>query len=246
MFKPMEKKTDLKPIPGNYQAEALISKSPIQRGWHQSRVHLFKKIFSFSVTDTVADIGCGSGIMISAIKNQVGHAYGIDSNPAAVEFGKAKFKNDKNVEIKLGQLDQTGLNPESLNFILCTEVIEHVFDSQVDKIFQHWFEILKPGGEIFLTTPNEKSPWPIIEMILDKFKLVPQMAGEQHVSQWTNKKLRDTLLKSGFKTLQGGTFNLFSPLGFALSEKVGETLLGFETTSLKFGGPLLWIKGKKP
>jgi ubiquinone/menaquinone biosynthesis C-methylase UbiE len=241
----VEKKSDLIPIPGNYQAEALVSRSPMQRGWHQSRVALFKKLFSFSSSDSVADIGCGSAIMINAIKNQVGKAYGIDSNPAAIEFGKEKFKHDKNVQIKLGQLDQTGLDPQSLNFILCTEVIEHVFDNQIDKIFQHWFEILKPGGEVFLTTPNEKSIWPLIEMTLDKLKLVPQMAGEQHVSHWTKTKLRETLEKNGFATIQVGTFNLFSPVGFALNKNLGDVLLGIEKSLLKSGGPLLWIKAKK-
>lgn len=160
-------------------------------------------------------------------------------------FGKEKFKNNKNVEIKLGQLNQTGLSKESLNFILCTEVIEHVFDGQIDKILQHWFEILKPGGEIFVTTPNERSAWPIIEFVLDKFKLVPQMAGEQHVSTWTNKKLRETFARNGFEKVSAGTFNLFSPLGFAISENTGLKLLSLETNLLKLGGPLLWIRARK-
>jgi len=241
----MEKDADLKPIPGNYQERALVSKSHFQRGWHQGRLALFQSQFKFTGKESIADIGCGSGIMINAIKDEVGSAYGIDSNPSAIEFCNLKFAHEKKLKFKLGQLDKTGLDRESLDFVLCTEVLEHVFDGQIDKILLHWLEILKPGGEIFLTTPNERSPWPLMEWILDKLKLVPQMAGEQHVSHWTTSKLDKTLTRNGFQTLHAGTFNLLAPMGFAFSENLGRALLGLERKLLKAGGPLLWIHAKK-
>jgi len=71
--------------------------------------------------------------------------------------------------------------------------------------------VLKPGGKVFLTTPNYHSMWPVIEWFMDIFRLAPHMAGHQHVQRYHRKKLRNFCTASGFCVEHLGTMCFLAP-----------------------------------
>jgi len=73
--------------------------------------------------------------------------------------------------------------------IYCLEVIEHIYKDQARTMFESFYYLLKPGGKIFITTPNYRSLWPVIEWLIDRFKFAPKMHNEQHVELYNKKNL---------------------------------------------------------
>lgn len=237
----LEKNRDTVFISGDYQKRAITSGNPLQRAWHKARLGALRHALELSPNDVLADIGCGSGISIEQIAPHVRRVYGVDSNESVVQFGRRHFENQKNVQIVHGTLSNTSIEPSSLTKIVCTEVLEHVYDNQVPEILAHWKSLLTPQGQIFLTVPNNLSIWPVLEWCVDRLALVPKLAGDQHVSKWDAFKMKRTLLGAGFTNVRTGSFNLVSPAAYVTgSDKVGEMATKLEVSYLKFAGPLLW------
>lgn len=92
------------------------------------------------------DIGCGRQPFRAIIQSRGYHYFSLDAQPST--------------EVKIdfiATIDQPQLPPEvaqhgPYNFILCTEVLEHVADWQT--AFTHMTSLLAPGGRILLTSPH--------------------------------------------------------------------------------------------
>jgi 2-polyprenyl-3-methyl-5-hydroxy-6-metoxy-1,4-benzoquinol methylase len=241
-----EKHHDAKPIAGDYQLNALTKGHPLQRAWHHGRISHLMENLHFNKTDVVADIGCGSGINLAKIALKIQSGIGIDSNQEALKFCQDYFKTSPHITFKYAQIDQTGITSESLNKIICMEVIEHVYEQQVENALIHWKTLLKSGGEIYITTPNYQSFWPILEWCLDRTSMIHQLAEEQHVSKWSAKKLYLALSKAGFKDIEVGSFNFLQPFKFFTHNDTASNLItSAEKKFPDFIGPLLYAKAKK-
>jgi len=64
---------------------------------------------------------------------------------------------------------------------------------------------------MFITTPNYRGFWPLLEWFMDRTGAAPQMADEQHIAHYNRRKLRRLLETAGFRTLQLRTFSTFAP-----------------------------------
>lgn len=240
------KQQDLKPIAGDYQLVALTKGHPLQRAWHHARITHLLNHMKFSKADVVADIGCGSGINLDKISSHIHSAFGIDSNQDAINFCHKYFKQSPQLQFKLAQIDETGIVTSSLTKIMCMEVIEHVYENQVEKALQHWHTLLQPNGELYLTTPNYHSFWPILEWCLDRTSMIHQLAEEQHVSKWNEQKLLNVLKKNGFNILEIGSFNCLLPLNYFIqSNNISSLITKTEKLLPPFLGPLLFVKAQK-
>lgn len=172
----------------------------------------FLKQYNFK---TMLDIGCNDGtitkIMAEAVK--VKDIFGLEINEDCVE--KAK-----NIGINCLKCDLEDtiwpIEKEKFDFIFCGEVIEHVFD--VDNFVSNIYRILKPGGKLFITTPNLAS-WhgrlslllgynPILCSVsiknswIGKFMHISTIGGVEHIRYFTLHALKDLLIFNGFKIIK--------------------------------------------
>lgn len=229
-------------IPGDYQEVALRSGYPYQRAWHEGRIHILKRAVRLARGDALADLGCGSGILLNEVYEPGCRFHAIDQSASAVEYCKSRFSERGNVSVREGTLARTGIPSRSLDWIVCTEVLEHVPASRTAEVFDHWRDLLKDGGRLFLTTPNSNSIWPLMEKGLDLLRLAPEMSGVQHVSKWTQERFRRELSLAGFKGIQTGTFNLLGPwISLFIGVKSGMRAAEVEFDHLGSGGPLIWV-----
>ncbi|MGI8955444.1 MAG: class I SAM-dependent methyltransferase [Chthoniobacterales bacterium] len=197
-------------IPGDYQARAFRSSRRAQRFWHEAKVRLIERMACPGATDHVLDAGCGSGVISHFLAGQCASVVANDSNPAAIQFARETFR-DPNLHFFLGQLQTVdGYGP--FDWIYVLEVIEHLYQEQVEELLCIFKGMIKPGGHLFLTTPNYKSTWPLMERVLDQLKLVPQLAQAQHVSRFTNASLQSACKEAGWTIVRSGAFNAFAPL----------------------------------
>ncbi|MCL5985063.1 MAG: hypothetical protein M1371_00685 [Actinobacteria bacterium] len=104
---------------------------------------------------------------------------------------------------------------------------------------------MKPGGLLYLTTPNLISLWPIIELILDTFKLVPPLKNNQHNLKFTFSQLKGIVFEGKFKLKSIGSINHLSPFLSAFSWTLAKKFFNFEVKYLKEFGPIIWMVAEK-
>jgi SAM-dependent methyltransferase len=114
-------------------------------------------------------------------------------------------------------------------------VIEHIQVYQGLKVLQSFYRLLKPGGIAVISTPNYHSPWPIIEWIMDRFRLTPSLAEDQHVAFYNCKSLAELGEQAGFRMVGYRTINLAAPWLSLLGRRVAEHVHRWETA---FSQPL--------
>jgi 2-polyprenyl-3-methyl-5-hydroxy-6-metoxy-1,4-benzoquinol methylase len=216
-------------ISGDYQARALSSERAAQRFWHEAKFRLIERVAMPGKGDRVLDAGCGSGTISHFLSTYAGDVTGVDSNPSAIRFAREAFKAP-NLQFRLGQFDDLR-SGKPFDRIYCIEVIEHLYEHQVADVLGLFHELTNPGGELFLTTPNYRSAWPLIEWLLDKFALVATLQEAQHVTRFTKGKLSEVCERAGWKVRCIGTFNGVSPFIAPISRRLA---LGMERLEFLF------------
>ncbi len=103
------------------------------------------------------DCGCGKGIYGYLIRTTrpigKGKIIGLDVNPKRLAFVK-KFKvYDRLIK---GSITKLPFRDKSIDFTICSEVIEHLKKSDGEKFIKEVERVMKPGGRVIITTPNIK------------------------------------------------------------------------------------------
>jgi 2-polyprenyl-3-methyl-5-hydroxy-6-metoxy-1,4-benzoquinol methylase len=214
-------------ISGDYQARALKSDRAAQRFWHEAKFRLIERIAMPEKHERVLDAGCGSGTISQFLALYAGAVVAMDSNPSAIGYATETFKA-QNLQFRLGQFDELK-GDKPFDRIYCIEVIEHLYEHQVGEILSLFYELTKPGGQLFLTTPNYRSAWPLIEWLLDRYALAAKLDEAQHVTHFTRGKLSKMCRHTGWKIMQMGTFNGFAPFAAPIANRLA---LGMEKVEL--------------
>jgi len=216
-------------ISGDYQARALHSDRAAQRFWHEAKFRLIERIGLPAKHERVLDAGCGSGTISHFLSSHAGQVVGIDSNPAAIDYAKQAYRVP-NLEFRLGQFGDLKTE-QSFDKIYCIEVIEHFYENQVAEILSLFRTLTNPEATLFLTTPNYRSLWPVIERLLDAFGLVATLDEVQHVTHFAKSKLVRMCEEAGWTVSRIGSFNGMAPFIAPVSRRLA---LGLEQFEFKF------------
>lgn len=100
-------------------------------------------------SETVVDVGCGSGALWPYIADRFHHYIGVDIEPYAGFPGSGQF-----VRCNLESY-QIPLPPASTDVVVAVETIEHLENPRA--FFRELKRLLKPGGWLVVTTPNQLS-----------------------------------------------------------------------------------------
>jgi len=177
-------------ISGDYQYRAIHEGIFIQRVWHLNKIYLVDEKFDVKSNDIVLEVGCGSGNLLSKMAKRALLVTGVDISQASIDFAKQQCLGSDNVNFQVGSISEMELPDSYYSKVVCQEVIEHLFEGQIDQLMSKSYKALKPGGQFLITTPNYSSLWPLIEYVMDKLKLSPPMADHQHVTRFNMKKLK--------------------------------------------------------
>jgi len=215
-------------IPGDYQHRALHDGPATQRFWHLGKLMAVEALLDPQPGDVLLDVGCGSGVLAARMAGLPGtRVVGIDANPAAVAFGRSAYAAP-NLEFREGlvdDLDLTDLQPNKIAFL---EVIEHIYPEQALATLRGFHRLLRPGGRVVVSTPNERSLWPVIEWALDRLAVAPTMAEEQHVASYDPRTLAALGVQAGFRVRDVRTLHLAAPWAAGLSFGLAHRLHGLE------------------
>lgn len=146
-------KTDHLYMPTDHMEELYDSKNPLVRFIHTSRLNSIIRELPKKDGIQVLDAGCGEGHLLeklSQLKGRKVDCYGLDITDAALEKARERCPGAK---LKKANLSQTGFDDDFFDAVICTEVLEHVREYPI--VIKELKRIVKPGGFLILTFPNE-------------------------------------------------------------------------------------------
>ena len=94
------------------------------------------------------DIGCATGILLEYLQKNNYRVSGLEICPESANYGINKRK----IDIRINALEKEAFPDESFYFVHSSHVIEHIADPL--SFLREIRRILKPGGALYLTTPN--------------------------------------------------------------------------------------------
>ncbi len=119
--------------------------------WDRLRSELYGNSFNDSAllslipsTWTVADLGCGSGILTARIAPHVARVIGIDQSTAMLKAAKKRTSAYKNVDLRPGSLETLPLGDRSVDATLVVLALSYLKDTR--RALDEMSRVLKPGG----------------------------------------------------------------------------------------------------
>jgi SAM-dependent methyltransferase len=103
----------------------------------------------------IVDIGCAEGFTIQWLQDQFPGRYaflGVDLSSTRID--KAIQKNLPDAEFRVGDAQALPVNDQSVNFVIASQVIEHVPDD--GQMLKEIERVLAPGGQFQIDTVYKK------------------------------------------------------------------------------------------
>jgi uncharacterized protein (TIRG00374 family) len=197
-------------IDGDIDEKAYNSDLLVQRYFQRRKTESVWNSLEVKAGDIIVDIGCGSGVQLQEIgRKEYALAVGIDVNLNAALHGRKK--SIKNTDFIIADAQHLPVKASCVDKIVCAEIIEHV--KVTDHLIKEISRVLKDGGEVVITTPNDRSVWGVYELFWDLFGR-GRNYGETHLSFFSESGLRSFF--PAYSECSTRTLFFISPL-FALT-----------------------------
>jgi ubiquinone/menaquinone biosynthesis C-methylase UbiE len=159
----------------------------------------------------VLDCGAGEGYGPALLAEQAALVVGLDYSLEAVSYARDKYRSADRLRFLQGNASQLPFADDSFDALCCFQVLEHLEDGPGFLFEAH--RVLKPGGELILTTPNRlwagtgPNPHHVLEYSADELRelvevVFPQVtmlgvSGSHRVMQYRarNRKITGRLIK---------------------------------------------------
>jgi ArsR family transcriptional regulator len=156
------------------------------RSW-QAFGHLLLRILPPLV---VADLGAGEGLIAELLARRCKRVIAVDNSEKIVAFGAAKARknNLKNLEFRLGDLQNPPIVPDSVDLVILSQALHHGQDPAQAIAAAH--KILKAGGQVM-----------ILDLARHKFEQAHELYGDQWLG-FAESDLQRWLEGVGFKKIE--------------------------------------------
>jgi ubiquinone/menaquinone biosynthesis C-methylase UbiE/DNA-binding transcriptional ArsR family regulator len=156
------------------------------RSW-QAFGHLLLRILPSIV---VADLGAGEGLLSELLARRAKKVIAVDNSEKIVEFGKAKAKKNglKNLEFRLGNLQNPPIDANSVDLVILSQALHHA-EIPADAIAAA-HKILKPRGQILL-----------LDLLKHNFDKARELYGDRWLG-FAESDLHRWLEAAGFKKIE--------------------------------------------
>ena len=215
-----------------------IKKKGVRSAWHHAKFDFVRQ--NINIKNKHLDIGCGPGTFLSLLNNR--YSFGVDISKNQIKYANKKYssKSRKFFCYK----NKLPFKKNSLDSISMIELIEHLPVKHTKQILNNCHSCLKKNGEIYITTPNYLSLWPILELFLN---LISDLSYEhQHITKFNKFNVKKIINPKKFEIKNINSFILFGPflsfISFNLYKKF--SLIDKVLTKI-FPGYLLFLKIKK-
>jgi ArsR family transcriptional regulator len=139
---------------------------------------------------TVADLGSGEGLLSELLARRCRHVIAVDNSEKMVEFGARKARKNglKNLEFRLGNLQDPPIEPNSVDLVILSQALHHA--EQPEAAIRAAHRILVPGGEVM-----------ILDLARHKFTQAHELYGDRWLG-FAESDLQRWLEAAGFKNIE--------------------------------------------
>jgi 2-polyprenyl-3-methyl-5-hydroxy-6-metoxy-1,4-benzoquinol methylase len=203
------------------QQTLYASKNPTRRWLHESRRDWILDAIRRHKTVGMRyalEIGPGSGVYLPALAGLFEKVVATDIASAFLTRARSLADAYPNIVVVEDDIISSELATSSFDLVLCSEVIEHITDSNA--ALKQINRVIKPGGIFILSTPQKYS---LLE-IVSKIAFLPGIIGvvrwvyhepiieTGHVNLLTAAEVRTQLRQAGFAPIESHVSGLYLPL----------------------------------
>jgi ubiquinone/menaquinone biosynthesis C-methylase UbiE/DNA-binding transcriptional ArsR family regulator len=132
------------------------------RQWDRLRAELFGDDFALRALIglipanwTVADLGCGTGLLVAGLAPHVQRVIGVDASEEMLDAARSRLSGVANVDLRRGSLESLPIEPASVDAATMMLVLHHL-PSPAAAIGEA-ARILRPGGRLLIVdmTPHD-------------------------------------------------------------------------------------------
>ena len=139
---------------------------------------------------TIVDLGAGEGTLSQLLAKNARRVIAVDNSPKMVEFGSklARKHGFKNLEYRLGDLEDPPVDKESVDLVLLSQALHHAVKPQ--RAMEAARRILKKNGRIV-----------VLDLLSHRF----EKARELYADRWlgfSEIKLHELLENAGFRDVE--------------------------------------------
>lgn len=138
----------------------------------------------------VADLGSGEGLLSELLARRAKKVIAVDNSAKIVEFGAQKAKKNglKNLEFRLGDLENPPVEPQSVDLVVLSQALHH---AEVPlRAIEAAHRMLKPGGQMM-----------ILDLAAHKFERARELYGDRWLG-FAESDLHAWLEQAGFKKIE--------------------------------------------
>ena len=133
----------------------VVSRPPTRErdAWYGEELEVIDRVYRRLADSRVLEVGCGDGNLTWKIAPRCRSLLACDMDPAAVALTARRLEELAltNVELRAcGAEAVTG----SFDVVFFVQVLEHVPGWEQGRLFDHVFNLVAPGGCLFVSTPN--------------------------------------------------------------------------------------------
>jgi len=139
---------------------------------------------------TVADLGSGEGLLSELLARRCKKVIAVDNSEKIVAFGAAKAKKNglKNLEFRLGELDNPPVEPQSVDLVILSQALHHA--AVPANAIGSAYKMLRNGGQIM-----------ILDLLQHKFNKARELYGDRWLG-FAESDLHGWLEGVGFKKIE--------------------------------------------
>jgi SAM-dependent methyltransferase len=183
----------------------------------------------------ILDLGCSPGHNTMILAKMGIKVVGIDLNKHYLaKYNPSWFHLFDLIFCNVERSDLPFRN-DSFDYVLFTEVLEHIAIKKPSVIISEIYRVLRPGGVLYLTTPNVAHWTNIVALLLNKniFWNPSNFYGslDRHNREYTSPEVVDALTDGGFKDIQLDFYNAHSNWNSEMPKSI-HPLMNFQTQKL--------------
>lgn len=140
----------------------------------------------------IADLGSGEGLLSELLARKAKKVIAVDNSDKMVEFGSKKARGNglKNLEFRLGDLENPPIAQESVDLVILSQALHHAVNPA--EALKGAYRILKPGAQIM-----------ILDLLAHQFSAAKEIYGDQWLGFAESDLLR-WLEDAGFRSVEVG------------------------------------------
>lgn len=168
-----------------------------------TKIRINKMLIMLQYHDKVLDVGCWDGYIMQKIldRKKARQVFGIDNSKPAIEMCHKKKLSAKLVESVDKKLP---FKNNQFDAIVAGEIIEHLYD--VNNFLKEINRVLKPNGQLIITTPNLVSLGSRLTLLLGKipWMIENELGGKNsgHIRYFTFGVLENLLKRHNFQVVE--------------------------------------------